>query len=168
MREETKVAQRHGRGGSGKGRLNPEMGSSALSILIDTNITTAPGVSYAHPPSPRLRRATISFVFAMLFPAELPPELVFHTLSYLSIRSLEALRGLSREWSALFTEHEAYIYRNAAFKHGFISAANATLDDAVKVGKPFLSDSEPGSWSALCRSSSSCHRGSRQSVTLLF
>ncbi|CAA7262367.1 unnamed protein product [Cyclocybe aegerita] len=63
----------------------------------------------------------------------LPAELVLHVLSFLPLSSLASIRAASCEWQEFFVTHEAVIYNQAAFFHGFTDQRTPVLDiDAVK------------------------------------
>lgn len=78
----------------------------------------------------------------------LPPELLFYILKCLPLQSLSAIRQTSKQWNQRFVEHESYIYRNAAFHHGFISSSEMTLDQAIEQAKTAVKD--VSTWVGFC------------------
>lgn len=87
----------------------------------------------------------------MLFPVELPPELVFHVLSFLPFLCLHVLQQLNHEWNSFSKDNESYIYRNAAARHQFVSSSSAALEDAVAASKQFLPEVKIDDWRTFCR-----------------
>lgn len=90
----------------------------------------------------------------------LPPEILLYILTYLPLPALNALKRTSKEWHRYFVENEPYIYRNAAYYHGFIPAPESTLVDAIE--RSGHSMGTVTSWSELCKTplcpfSSHCH-----------
>ena len=78
----------------------------------------------------------------------LPPELLFHILKYLPLKSLGALKQTSKQWNQRFAEHEPYVYRNVAFRHGFIPSTEMTLEEAVERARAAVKDIS--TWTEFC------------------
>jgi len=81
----------------------------------------------------------------------LPPEIVLYIFSYLPLSSLSQLPCLSRPWNTFLLQHEATVYRRAAFLHGFIDDDSVSLESmksSNKYSERVLADVD--SWKKLC------------------
>jgi len=81
----------------------------------------------------------------------LPPEIVLYIFSYLPLSSLSQLSCLSRPWNTFLLQHEATVYRRAAFLHGFIDDDSVSLESmksSNKYSERVLADVD--SWKKLC------------------
>jgi len=81
----------------------------------------------------------------------LPPEIVLYIFSYLPLSSLSQLSCLSRPWNTFLLQHEATVYRRAAFLHGFIDDDSVSLESmksSNRYSERVLADVD--SWKKLC------------------
>lgn len=76
-------------------------------------------------------------------------EVSLQILSNLSFSQLRPLHIISRSWKTFIEENEASIYRNAAFKAGFISSPDGSLSDAKKYAENALRNVV--GWKEICK-----------------
>ena len=80
--------------------------------------------------------------------AAFPPEILLYVLKYLPLPALGSFKQTSKQWTQYFVDNEAYIYRNAAYLHSFISTPEESLQDAITTCGPTVEGVT--SWYNLC------------------
>jgi len=78
-------------------------------------------------------------------------DVVLQILSFSRLPVLANLHSVSKSWKSLIEEHEASIYRNAAYLHAFIQARNVSLEETVGRLQGDLWTQDPvRSWREFC------------------
>ncbi|KJA15540.1 hypothetical protein HYPSUDRAFT_194203 [Hypholoma sublateritium FD-334 SS-4] len=64
-----------------------------------------------------------------MFPVELPTELIVFILSYLPLETISVLKRIDHEWHEFIALNASTVYRNAAWREGWIAFAGTTLQE---------------------------------------
>jgi hypothetical protein len=91
--------------------------------------------------------------------AVLPPELLLQVLSYATFPVLANLLRTSKAWNSIIDEHEAAIYRRAAYLHAFTEDTEVSFEETVEnLHGHFWADEPVQGWKNFCEWFLACIR----------
>lgn len=70
-----------------------------------------------------------------MLPVELPVELVIIVISYLPLTSITRLQRVDRQWQQFLKQNQNAVYRNAAWREGWIPSPETLLDELDDPGQ---------------------------------